>query len=320
MTEETPTTQDFIYNLAATPDFGRGKGGICFAAHNTGLFRSDNNGQTWVDATASLQLSATVAATAVALPIDYVHNHIILAGMAGGVLRSTDGGQTWQIPKLPTPPPMVTALALSPNFSADGVVMVGTMEDGVLSSNDSGYSWTSWNFGLLDLTVLCLALSPNYQADETAFVGTETGIFRSTNGGRAWREVTLPIGYEPVISLAISPTYASDHTLFAGTDAQGILVSHDEGDTWQQLGDAFNSEPVNSIIVSPEYVKTREIVVLSNGLAWHSHDAGSSWTQLWADISTEGSEISALYTAASFTPGSPAWLGLYGGEIRAVHF
>ena len=320
MTEEISSTQDFIYNLTAAAGFGSPSGGVCFAARNAGLFRSDDGGQTWTDATLSLQLSEPVAATAVAMPTDFERNHVILAGMAGGVLRSVDGGHTWQIPTLPPPPPMVTALVLSPNFTVDGIVFAGTMEDGVINSTDSGFSWASWNFGLLDLSVLCLAVSPAFSSDETIFAGTETGIFRSTNGGRAWREIDLPIGYEPVISLALSQDYASDQTIYAGTESQGILVSADGGDSWTRLGDSFAGEPVNNIYFMSDGKKHAGIAVLSNGLAWSSRDGGASWTQLWAKLAEEGKEISTLLAPQGFGKGKTAWLGLFGGDVIQVKF
>jgi photosystem II stability/assembly factor-like uncharacterized protein len=320
VTEDPSLTQDFIYNLAATSGFGHGVISSGYAARNTGLYRSDDGGLTWKEATLSLQLSAPVAATAVAIPSDYDQDHIILAGMVGGILRSIDGGRSWHLPTLASPPPVISALALSPNFSRDGVALAGTLEDGVLSSFDHGSTWVSWNFGLLDLNVLCLAISPAFMSDETVFAGTETGIFRSTNGGRAWREVNLPIGFEPVLSLVISPAFEQDGTIFAGTESQGVLISRDGGDTWTTLTAQFNGEPINGINISPTFPAQPEIVILSNGLAWMSHDLGATWAQLWPDIAEEGREISALYAPQGFGPGCKAWLGMYGGEILQAEF
>lgn len=320
MTEESSSTQDFIYNLAATSGFGHGTVSVGFAARNSGLYRSDDGGLTWKDATLSLQLSAPVAATAVAIPADYEHEHIILAGMVGGILRSVDGGFSWHLPTLTPPPPVISALVLSPNFSHDGVALAGTLEDGVLSSFDHGFSWVRWNFGLLDLNILCLALSPAFASDETVFAGTETGIFRSTNGGRAWREVNLPIGFEPVLCLALSPAFDQDGTIFAGTESQGILVSHDGGDTWSALTSQFSGEPVNGLVISSNYAVVTEILVLSNGLVWISRDSGATWEQLWTELAEEEREISTVYAPKDFEKGSPVWLGMYGGEVLQSEF
>ena len=320
MTEDPSSTQDFIYNIAATSGFGKGIISSGYAARNSGLYRSDDGGLTWIDATFSLQLSSPVAATAVAIPGDYDQDHIILAGMVGGILRSVDGGINWHLPKLPSPPPVISAMVLSPNFSRDGIALAGTLEDGVLSSFDHGASWVSWNFGLLDLNVLCLALSPAFSSDDTVFAGTETGIFRSTNGGRAWREVNLPIGYEPVLCLAVSPAFGSDRTLFAGTESQGVLVSHDGGDNWETLTPQFQGEPTNGLVISPSFATSHELVVLSNGLAWISRDAGSTWDQLWSELADENREISTLYAPQGFGPGSMVWLGMFGGEVLQAEF
>ena len=320
MTEDPTASQDFIYNIVATPGFGLGVISLGLAARNAGLFVSSDGGVSWHDATQSLQLSEPVAATSVAIPDDYEHNRIILAGMVGGILVSADGGNSWHMPKLPPPPPMISAILPSPNFNRDSIVIAGTLGDGVLMSSDRGYSWVSWNFGLLDLNVLCLAISPVFARDETIFAGTETGIFRSTNGGRAWREVDLPVGFEAVLCLAPSTTFERDGVLFAGTENKSLLVSRDEGETWQQLTDKFVDEPINGLIVSPNFAENPELVVLSNGLVWMSRDGGASWTQLWAELAEESREVSALFAPRGFEKGQKVWLGMYGGEILQSEF
>ena len=320
MSEDNSTKADFIYGMAASAAFDAGKGGVIFAARNTGLFRSDDCGKTWQRTLAELDTDRLAAVTAVALPIDFEFNHTVICGMAGGLLTSSDGGKTWLVPKFPLPPPMISAIALSPAFSEDGVALAATMEDGVLRSSDHGRSWVQWNFALLDLAVLSLALSPAFKRDETVFAGTETGIFRSTNGGRAWRAVDLPVEYDPVLSLALSPNFEQDLTIFAGTESKGLLISRDAGEHWTSVCESFTFEPLNSIIVSPQFTVCREVVALSNGMASISRDGGSNWSQLWPELSLDEQEISALYAPAGFRPGSPVWVGIFSGGVLLKSF
>jgi photosystem II stability/assembly factor-like uncharacterized protein len=315
VTEDNSTTQDFIYGMAASAGFDAGKRGVFFAARNSGLFRSDDGGATWTLAIASLELEQAVAVTAVALPADFERDHTVICGMAGGLLISGDGGKTWQLPNFPPPPPMITAIALSPTFSEDGIALAATMEDGVLRSSDHGRTWVLWNFALLDLGVLSLAISPAFTRDETVFAGTETGIFRSTNGGRAWREVELPVDYDPVLSLAISPAFEQDGTIFAGTESKGLLISRDGGDSWIPVEGIFAGEPVNSILVAPDFAAHPEAAALSDGLAWISRDGGVEWSLLWPELAADEIEISALYAPQGFRPGCPAWVGVSSGDI-----
>lgn len=320
MREESSTTQDFIYGMAASASFDSGEGGVIFAARHTGLFCSQDSSKTWQPVLPALDTDQPVAVTAVAMPIDFERHHTIICGMAGGLLISGDGGKTWLMPKFPQPPPTISAIALSPAFSEDGVALAATMEDGVLRSSDYGRSWVLWHFGLLDLCVLSLALSPAFKLDETVYAGTETGMFRSTNGGRAWREVDLPVEHDPVLSLALSPNFEQDLTIFAGTESKGLLVSRDAGESWNSVGGNFTKKPVNSIIISPQFRARTEVVALSNGMAWISRDGGSEWYQLWPEMDLDEQQICALYAPHGFRPGSRAWIGFSTGGVLSKSF
>lgn len=307
-----PDPEEFVYSLTA-------HGGLFLAGSTSGLYRSEDDGQTWRPATESLGLSEPVPATAALFSPDYDGDHTIVAGMAGGILRSGDAGAAWALANTPPPPPTITAMAVSPNFVEDGVLLAGTMEDGILRSSDRGYRWALWNFGLLDLSIFSLAISPDFARDDTIYAGAETGIFCSTNGGRAWREVDLPVGFETVLCLGISPDFAADDVLYAGTETHGLLVSHDRGATWAKLGEGVLESPVNSIYVSPDYAQRKELVVLCSGAAWLSRDGGQRWSALWPELSA-AQEITALLAPQGFAPGVPAWLGLVGGEVRKIQF
>ena len=110
-----PNPEDFIYALAAA-------GETLFAGAASGLYRSDDGGQTWQLATASLGLSEAVPCTSLALSPEFAKDHTVFGGMAGGILRSSDGGRAWALANVPPPPPTATALALSPTYVEDGIL------------------------------------------------------------------------------------------------------------------------------------------------------------------------------------------------------
>lgn len=278
-----------VYALDTSPDFKRD--GICFAASESGLYRSDDGGVTWQYAFESLQLEASPVTPAVAVSPSFANDKTVFAGVSGAVVRSIDGGRTWDVVVLPEPPPHVTALAVSPSFSNDGLVLAATLEDGVFRSADRGRHWTGWNFGLLDLSTLTLALSPGFESDETIFVGTETGIFRSTNGGRAWREVGFPTEYAPVLSLALSPHFADDGILFAGTESHGLFYSDDGGGSWLRRDGKKITESVNAVVLSPRYPDKPDVLLALSKQLLVSRDGGKSWID-WRENGEFGTIVS----------------------------
>ena len=154
--QEQEGSQDIVLALAASPAFA--EDGVCFAARQSGLYRSEDGGHTWRFAYHSLTLDASLATTAVAVSPAFTRDGGVFAGAHGGVLRSSDRGDSWQVALFPEPPPLVSTLAISPAFDQDGTLFAGTLADGVFRSADRGSSWAAWNFGLLDLGVLALAI------------------------------------------------------------------------------------------------------------------------------------------------------------------
>src|SRR5512136_2453521 len=113
--------QDVVYAIVASPDLA--SDGICFAARQSGLYRSEDGGQAWRPAYDALKLSGPLPTLAVVVSPDWARDHTVLAGVGGGILRSVDAGRTWQVHTFESPPPVVSALALSPGFGQDGIVL-----------------------------------------------------------------------------------------------------------------------------------------------------------------------------------------------------
>jgi photosystem II stability/assembly factor-like uncharacterized protein len=271
---------------------------------------------TWDFALASLELDGQLLTTCVTLSPAFEEDHDVYAGALGGVLRSVDGGNNWLVASLPSPPPLISALVISPAYPQDGVLLCSSMEDGVFRSGDRGSHFAPWNFGLLDLNILCLAISPDYANDETLYAGTESGIFRSKNGGRAWREVSFPNEYAPVLSLALSPRYVEDGTLFAGTEACGLFVSTDRGQNWKQLGEDRIVEAVNNILLSPNFPVQQEALVSAGAELLHSEDFGETWAV--RHRLPENTSITCLAAPQGITGSALILVGTGDGQIARI--
>ncbi len=259
------TQQGAVYALAAS-------GSTVYAARASGLYRSQDGGETWEDTFSPLKLAQPLTTTAVATV-----GNTVFAGVKGAVLRSDDAGDNWHIAGLSSPPPHVVALAISPNYHEDGVIVAGTTEDGVFVSTDRGMTWTPWNFGLIDSHVYALVISPGFGTDRTIFAGTEIGIFRSQSSGRGWREVVFPIDAAPVLSLGMSPT---DERLYAGTENNGLFVSNDFGRSWGPINHDFITTAVNGIHMATY----PEVWLLLEDKLICSSDGGDTWEQHYRQL------------------------------------
>lgn len=299
-----------IQALATSPAFA--KDSLCFAAGGAGLNVSTDGGRTWRDAYTALNLQVPLATAAVSLSPDFLSDHTLFAGAVGGVLRSHSAGEEWLVAGLPSPPPFVSAVAVSPHYAEDGLVFAGTMEDGVLRSWDRGVSWAAWNFGLLDLSIYALVISPDFVRDDTIYVGVESGVIRSSNGGRAWRETPFPMEHAPVLSLAISPNFADDGVILAGTEANGLWRSADRGTTWHMLSSWQAPGPLNALILASTSGQPLSILAVTDTALYLSHNGGTSWQ---VQRSAELTDITCAVAPSGLQPGAQVMLGTGDGRI-----
>ncbi|MDD5369805.1 MAG: hypothetical protein PHQ40_12020 [Anaerolineaceae bacterium] len=261
-----------ICGLALSPDYM--VDGLGFIATDQTLLISRNGGNTWQDALKVTRAGKSVPVLSV-LFSNRIGERQVLAGVSGGVLRSTDDGETWQVITFSSPLPLVTALVESAN-----TLFAGTAQDGVLLSNDGGLTWERWNFGLLDGNIYALSVVQWADGNTEVFVGTETGIFSSVNNGRSWRETNFPIEMAPVLSLcSLAPQAGSDPCgwLFAGTEAGNLFRSSDQGRTWEATGQGNFGAEISALATFDGnlYAASGDKVCISsdNGTVWRRWDA-----------------------------------------------
>ncbi|HEX4684339.1 MAG TPA: hypothetical protein VH277_16595, partial [Gemmatimonadaceae bacterium] len=174
------------------------------------------------------------------------------AGMpAGGVWKTTNGGNTWKPVFDSVHVQSVGAVAVAP--SEPNVVYVGTGNasgwsftpgKGVFKSTDGGITWT--NVGLATSqyigavivapgdanAVLVAAQGPGFGRGAAAAPNAgagDRGVYRTTDGGHTWTRVLSDAATD------LFEDYFDPRFVYAQTSA-GIYKSTDAGVTWQPLG------------------------------------------------------------------------------------
>src|SRR3989338_4118040 len=107
----------------------------------------------------------------------------IFAGIADGILRSTDGGSTWA--RVATTLHSIEAIALSPTFASDGAGFAVSNGDGIWRTTDGGATWTNMD----SASGLGIAVSPAFATDQTVFAAGFDGVGKSTDAGQTWDPV-----------------------------------------------------------------------------------------------------------------------------------
>jgi len=312
---EHSNSAEIVYALACAGDID--KGGLCFAARSSALYLSEDGGNYWRIAYSKLEDVTELATTTVALSPTFDSDRSLFAGVTGIVMHSSDGGNTWYYSRLGIPPPIISALAVSPDFIRDGTVLAGTMEDGLFRSEDRGNSWMACNFGLTDLSILCVAISPDFQIDDHVYVGTESGIYTSTNGGRAWKESGFPLEKAPVLCLALSPEFSKDGRLWAGTETNGLFTSADRGKTWRRLEEDALNDSINAVVVSSLYPSQADILAMTSDTLLISQDGGKNWRE-WQEGFKAEEGLICMAAPQNWKAGMSVLVGSASGEILKI--
>ncbi len=150
------------------------------------------------------------------------------------ILRTIDGGKTWQKLALP---PVDLVNTLEPHPSNPAILLAGTAR-GIYKTADAGQSWqATFSFPVTPVPVAGRSVSRiAYDPAQPAFVYalTTEGVIRSGDGGDTWARVESGLGgvssFSPI--LAVDPHGSG--MVVAGS-LFGLMQSRDHGSTWTPL-------------------------------------------------------------------------------------
>lgn len=197
----------------------------------------------------------------------------VFAGSAEGLVRSPDGGASWQVADddaLGAAHP-VTAIVPSPRFSDDGVVLAATLGGGVLRSENAGRTWRPANFGLQNFEVNGLAW---HAQREDVLAATSDGVYHSPNGGRAWRSTE---GTEGLAVAAVA--FLNGNRALAAREKGGLLQSNNCGASWSPLASNLTAEMTAATL----FAALDAIWLGASEGAFRSADGGYTWELVLAE-------------------------------------
>ena len=236
--------------------------------------------------------------------------------VAGGIWKTTDGGEIWSPIFDQQPIASIGALAVAP--SDPNIIYAGSGEadmrsnitfgDGVYKSTDAGKTWK--NVGLRDSRQIGRIIIDPHDAN-VVFVAalghaygpnTERGIFRTTDGGATWQKVlykdentgAIDLCFDPqdskVIYAALWQVRRPPWSVYPPTSGpgSGLYKSSDGGTTWHEFtGHGLPVAPWGRIGIDVAPNDSNRIYALidsnKNAGLYRSDDAGENWQLVGSD-------------------------------------
>jgi photosystem II stability/assembly factor-like uncharacterized protein len=305
-----------------------------------GLFRSRDDGATWVSANRGPFLSGAIALAI--SPTDA--NHLLLAAESG-LFRSRNGGRDWTIEA----PTLLFGSTFALAFAADGqralvstgrAIFRGEAENswqeapapqgaaparaivrgsepgrvylagwnGLYRSNDWGASWSNAADGLPPEPVTTLLVVQG--TPEILYAVVQRGIWISVDGARNWVRRGADISSAGINALTVD--LRGPACLWAAVGAR-LFTSNDGGASWQRAGQPL-SQPnatVHAIAASEE-----AIVATTDGGLYRSVDGGEHWTLITDNLPAhleagplmrDPVDPASLYAGFALIPYSELW-------------
>ncbi len=293
--------------LAAPGDAGR-----LLARSGNDLYHTVNGGAEWaavsglVDRPVNMVRHPTNPQWLVAV-------RVTPAAVTAGLLRSSDGGQTWQvIPGSDSLVPTVSSLA----FSSDGsyLFLAPNWMNTIYRSADNG---TTWQTVLTDTE-----LKPGLWCSPVTPTRCLSGSHVTDDAGTTWQPLTAPTGFRELSAAAFSASApATLYALAPWDDGYRLLISTSGGQSFDFVAttmrfDAGQHGKPPVLWVNP--VDARSIVLASGGNLVRSADGGATFSQLSAPAASDIRAPAVFLTDAGFngTTNSRAWVGSTYGVFR----
>ena len=200
------------------------------------------------------------------MAISPIDPKIILFGHHGGVLRSADGGRTWNKTNLTGQTDDAMGMGIS---GAEPNVVYAAGHETFFKSNDGGQTWKPQESDLPGHDIHGMAVAPDKAGRLYANVG-RYGFYRSDDGGETWTKATTGTYPADVIQVSAS----RGEVVYLASVQGGVLRSDDGGATFKATGKLTGS--VLTVAASASDANT--VYAGTDKGLYSSADGGKTWS------------------------------------------
>ncbi|HYL04881.1 MAG TPA: hypothetical protein VE075_02515 [Thermoanaerobaculia bacterium] len=255
-----------------------------------GVVKSDDAAVTWQAASSGLFATSVVALAIDPLDHEVLYASVARAAQGPGVLKSSNGGEQWQLLGWPPVTGELEQLVIDPVTPA---TLYAVAQYGIAKSTDAGNSWEALGegvcFGAKQLAIDPVHPSTLYAVDVQSY-GPQRCIFeclalKSTDGGKSWScfgiagwtiETIYVAPGTPSTLYAFASEISHDEVLF------GLFRSADAGLTWKRIDAGLHTNGgqyafLLSLAIDPTDAN-RVFASVVRGV-FRTTDGGKSWVE-----------------------------------------
>ena len=239
----------------------------------TGIFRSDDAGQSWKQLPTQSQPGLIHVES---LAIDPRTANTIYAGTFYLPYKSVDGGKSWNsIKNGIIDDSDIFAIDVDPR---DPNHIIASACSGIYESKNAGGEWRKVQ-GIPSQSRRTRAILQHPSIPGMVFAGTTEGFWRSDKGGDPDSWMVTTSRQLEINSIAVHPSRPD--MVFIGTNNYGVMVSTDGGKSFTPTNGGFSGRFANAILADREapnrvYASTINTAT-GGGFFFVSDDNGESW-------------------------------------------
>ncbi len=256
---------------------------VIYAISGNQLLKTTDAGMNW-----SSILSA--CKTLVSVEVVAGNPDVIYAGdVYNGILKSIDGGESWQYVNNGLSNSLIQTIELDPSDS--GTIYAGSaggdMSGAFFKSESPAGGWTALNTGLTCEVVTAIAVNPD--DSKIIWIGTSRhGLYKSTDGGLTWNnfEIGLSEPYKEIIDISFDPM---DHNLIYLAHKSDVFKTVDGGVNWTIAGTIPDGSAIKQLQVLGRDFPTIYVAAGGNWSAslYKSVDGCENWNEIVNNSSIE---------------------------------